>query len=452
MKYTGIILYFGKKRYLLMKTNYFLFFLLFLLYLQPAGAQTRSKAAALQQFMNDRFGMFIHWGPVSLRGTEIGWSRDKEVPTSDYDSLYKEFNPVLFDADTWVKTAKDAGMKYLTITARHHDGFCLWPTKYTGYNIANTPYRKDILRALQVACKKQGIKFCIYYSVLDWHHPDYPIHSAHNSQADPNSDMGKYFTFMKNQLRELIEQYDPYMLWFDGQWEQPWTNEMGKELYAYLTQLKPDIITNNRLGKEFAAMDNKAIDVSQMVGDYDTPERVVGRLNMTTPWESCFTICQQWSWKPNDKLVPLDTCLSILSRSAGSNGNLLLNVGPMPDGRIEARQIKRLQAIGDWLKVNGAAIYNTKGGPYEPAKDYVTTRRSNQLFVHVLNTQLTEISLKAIPGVNVRRAGTMTGINVPVTTSDDTCRLMLPAALKGQQEYVVVLDMDKNMETVPVIK
>ncbi|NML39972.1 hypothetical protein HHL17_22415 [Chitinophaga sp. G-6-1-13] len=436
----------------MMQTSRTLLSLLLAICFLPAYAQTRTKAAALQQFMSDRFGMFIHWGPVSLRGTEIGWSRDKEVPINDYDSLYKEFNPVLFDADAIVKTAKDAGMKYLTITARHHDGFCLWPTKYTDYNIAHTPYRKDIVKALQVACKKQGIKFCIYYSVLDWHHPDYPIHSAHNGQIDPKADMNKYLVFMKNQLRELIEQYDPYMLWFDGQWEQPWTNDMGKDIYAYLTTLKPDIITNNRLGKEFAAMDNKAIDAAKMVGDYDTPERVVGRLNMAMPWESCFTICQQWAWKPNDKLEPLDTCLSVLSRTAGSNGNLLLNVGPMPDGRIEARQIKRLKEIGDWLKINGAAVYNTKGGPYEPTADYVTTRSNNAIFVHVLNTRLAEISLKAIPNMSIRQARTLTGLSVPTTISNGTYLLTLPATLKGQQEYVVKLDMDNNTEAVPVIK
>lgn len=435
-----------------MKTNRILFALLLALCVLPAYAQTRTKAAALQQFMDDRFGMFVHWGPVSLRGTEIGWSRDKEVPINDYDSLYKEFNPVLFDADAIAKTAKDAGMKYLTITARHHDGFCLWPTKYTDYNISHTPYRKDIVKALQVACKKQGIKFCIYYSVLDWHHPDYPIHSAHNGQIDPKSDINKYLAFMKNQLRELIEQYDPYMLWFDGQWEQPWTNEMGKDIYAYLTKLKPDIITNNRLGKEFAATDNKAIDATKMVGDYDTPERVVGRLNMSMPWESCFTICQQWSWKPNDKLEPLDTCLSVLSRTAGSNGNLLLNVGPMPDGRIEARQIKRLKEMGDWLKVNGVAVYNTKGGPYEPTAGYVTTRSGNAIFVHVLNTQLAEISLKAIPDRNIRQARTLTGIHTPVTTANGAYHLALPATLKGQQQYVVKLEMDGNTEAIPVIK
>src|SRR3546814_4398580 len=126
--------------------------------------------------------MFIHWGPVSLRGTEIGWSRCREVSKEDYDNLYKEFNPVLFDANDWVKAAKDAGMKYLTITARHHDGFSLWPSKFTEYDIAATPYKKDIVGALAKACKKADIEFCIYYSVLDWYHPDYPIHSARSEE------------------------------------------------------------------------------------------------------------------------------------------------------------------------------------------------------------------------------------------------------------------------------
>jgi alpha-L-fucosidase len=437
---------------MIMKTKSIFSSLLLLISMICAHAQSPAKANTISQFMNDRFGMFVHWGPVSLRGTEIGWSRDKEVSKNDYDSLYKEFNPVLFDADTWVKTAKEAGMKYLTITARHHDGFCLWPTKYTDYNISNTPYRKDILRQLQVACKKQSIKFCIYYSVLDWHHPDYPIHSAHNSQPDPAADMGKYVVFMKNQLKELIEQYDPYMLWFDGQWEKPWTNEMGKDIYAYVTRLKPGIITNNRLGKEFAAMENKNIDVTKMVGDYDTPEQVVGRLNLSTPWESCFTLCQQWSWKPNDQMKPLEKCLAILSKAAGGNGNLLLNIGPMPDGRIEARQIKRLKEIGAWLKINGKAIYGTKGGPYEPTDNYATTRKGNTLFIHVLNTHLSEISLKSIQGIKILQARTLNGHAVPVAATADTWQLTLPAELNGQPEYVIEAEMDGNTESIPVMK
>lgn len=428
--------------------------LLLVLASQSKAQQTTAKTsdAVLNDFMNKRFGMFIHWGPVSLRGTEIGWSRDKQVSKEDYDSLYKEFDPVLFNADAWVKAAKDAGMKYLTITARHHDGFCLWPTKFTSYNIMNSLYKKDIVGALNEACKKQGIKFCIYYSVLDWHHPDYPIHSPYNTTIDPASDMNRYITFMKNQLKELITKYDPYMLWFDGQWESPWTNEMGKEIYTYLKKLKPSVITNNRLGKEFAAMENKNIDASKMVGDYDTPEQVVGKLNMDMPWESCFTICEQWSWKPNDKMKSLKECLSILSKTAGGNGNLLLNVGPIPDGRMEARQITRLKEIGDWLKVNAAAVYGTKGGPYEPNSNYATTRKGNKIFLHVLNTDTAVIGLKNIPGRKIVKAYTMNGEAVTVENKNETFDVLLPANRLSKLQYIIVLETDGEMESVPVIK
>ncbi|MBV8252355.1 MAG: alpha-L-fucosidase [Chitinophaga sp.] len=425
--------------------------LLCLLFTAQLHAQTPTQRT-INTFMSDRFGMFIHWGPVTLRGTEIGWSRDKEVPMEDYDSLYKEFNPALFNADAWVKTAKDAGMRYLTITARHHDGFCLWPTKYTAYNISNTPYKKDILKALQVACKKQGIKLCIYYSVLDWHHPDYPIHSAHNGKIDPHANMQRYVAFMKNQLKELIVNYDPFMLWFDGQWESPWTDSLGREIYTYVKSIKPGIITNNRLGKKFAAMENKAIDPAEMVGDYDTPERAVGRLNMTMPWESSFTICQQWAWKPNDHLQSLKTILAILSKTAGGNGNLLLNVGPMSDGRIEARQVKRLQEIGDWLKINGTAVYNTYGGPYEATANYATTRKGNKIYLHVLNTDTAALVLPALPGAKVVGAHTMTGQSVTVNTGSEGIQVSLPERLKGKLQYVVVLELDKDAMTLPVVK
>lgn len=428
-------------------------FAFFLLLLFTAGkAQEKTGSVAIQDFMNKRFGMFIHWGPVSLRGTEIGWSRDKQVPKDDYDSLYKEFNPMLFDADAWVKTAKDAGMKYLTITARHHDGFCLWPTKYTHYNISNTPYKKDIVGALAAACKKQGVKFCIYYSILDWWHPDYPIHSAHNSTIDPEADMSKYITYMKNQLRELIINYDPYMLWFDGAWEKPWTNEMGKDMYAYLKKLKPDVIINNRLGKEMAGVENKKIEKADMVGDYDTPEQTVGRMNMEIPWESCFTICNQWAWKPNDKMKSLQECLSILSRTAGGNGNLLLNIGPMLDGRIEARQVTRLKEMGTWLKQNGEAVYNTLGGPYEPTKAYATTRKGNKIYLHVITTDTSAIALKNIPGRTVLKAHTMNGETIAVEKGSEIYTVKLPANRAGKPEYIIVLELDGNAESIPIVK
>ena len=170
---------------------------------QVIPAELKTSKAILKDFMSQRFGLFIHWGPVTLRGVDISWTRNREVAQSDYDSLYKEFDPVLFNADAWVKTAKDAGMKYLTITAKHHDGFCLWPSKYTNYNISNTPYKKDIVAQLATACKKQAIKFCIYYTVLDWYDPNYPLHNDKKG-PDPNADMKKFVQYMKNQLNELI--------------------------------------------------------------------------------------------------------------------------------------------------------------------------------------------------------------------------------------------------------
>ena len=426
--------------------NAFAIFLLVLLCaFQPVQAQT--KQSKLKEFMALRFGMFVHWGPVSLRGTEIGWSRDREVSKADYDSLYKEFNPVLFDADAWVKTAKDAGMKYFVITARHHDGFCLWPTKFTDYNISNTPFKNDVVGALMQACKKQGIKFCIYYTILDWRHPNYPLHSAHhNPKPDPNSNMAAYITYMKNQLKELIQNYDPYLIWFDGGWEAPWTDEMGKDLYNYLMKLKPDLIVNNRLGKEIAAVENKKIDASKMVGDYDTPEQTVGRINMVTPWESCFTICNQWSWKPNDSLKSLKECLRILSQTSGGNGNLLLNVGPMPDGRIEKRQIARLDQIGNWLKMNGEAVYNTLGGPYNPNENYTATRKGKKIFITILQTNTEALSLTRLPSLSITKAYVLGGNAISFANKDNHYELKWPASDTGANQFVLVLEMDGNTE------
>jgi alpha-L-fucosidase len=246
-------------------------------------------------------------------------------------------------------------MKYLVITAKHHDGFCLWPTAYTNYNIMQTPFKKDVVGALAKACKKYDIKFGIYYTVLDWYERSYPEHNDGKGIA-PDGDMNKFVQYMKSQLKELIDNYHPFLLWFDGNWEKPWTNEYAKDMYAYLKKLDPALIVNNRLGKnEHEILNEKS------VGDYATPEQKIGKLNMSFPWESCITICNQWAWKPNDAMKPLKQCIATLASTAGGNGNLLLNIGPMPDGRIEARQVKQLRAIGDWLKQNGSSIYGTFG-------------------------------------------------------------------------------------------
>ncbi|MDH7460274.1 alpha-L-fucosidase [Chitinophagaceae bacterium 26-R-25] len=401
---------------------------------------------AMKDFMDLRFGMFIHWGPVTLRGTEIGWSRNHQVAQNDYDSLYKEFDPVLFDADAWVKTAKDAGMKYIVITAKHHDGFCLWPTAYTNYNIMQTPFKKDVVGALAKACKKYNIKFGIYYTVLDWYERSYPIHNDGKGMAS-DGDMNKFVQYMKSQLKELIDNYHPFLLWFDGNWEKPWTNDYAKDMYAYLKQLDPALIVNNRLGKNEHEILN-----AQSVGDYATPEQKIGKLNMSYPWESCITICNQWAWKPNDVMKPLKQCIGTLALTAGGNGNLLLNVGPMPDGRMEARQVKQLKSMGDWLKQNGASIYGTMGGPFTPDSSFASTRKGNKIYIHLLNASNKHLSLAAIQGVHIQKAYSITGAPISVKENATGIELQIPDTLiTDANDTVIVLEADKSVEDVPVM-
>ncbi len=340
--------------------------------------------ADLSWWRQARFGMFVHWGPVSLRGTEIGWSRGKEVPVEEYDALHRRFDPSLFDARAWARLAKDAGMGYLVLTTKHHDGFCLWPSGLTDYDIATTPFRRDVVRELADACRAEGIVFCAYHSICDWRHPDYPLGSPGGKTRKPAPDMDRYTAYLKGQLAELLQSYGPLgVLWFDGEWEEPWTEERGEDLYRYCRSLQPSLIVNNRVAKGRQDMAGTTA-AGAFGGDYDTPEQRVGRFQADRPWESCITLCEQWAWKPDDTMKTLDACVRTLVTCAGGDGNLLLNVGPMPTGEIEARQAGLLREIGAWLKTNGEGVYGTRGGPFVPGEWGVSTHRERSVYVHVL--------------------------------------------------------------------
>ncbi len=400
-----------------------------------------TQETAMREFMSKRFGMFIHFGPVTLRGTEIGWSRGREVPMEEYDTLYKEFNPVLFNADTWVKTARDAGMRYLVITAKHHDGFCLWPTAVSSYNIGNSLFKRDIVGELAQACRRQGITFCVYFTVLDWHDPDYPVKNPHDTALNVKGDIGRFVMTMKKELKEIVTRYHPFMLWFDGYWDKCWTVEDGKEIYRYLKTLDPRLVVNNRLGKGGALSD------PQSVGDFLTPEQTIGQMNIKEPWESCITICDQWAWKPNDHMKTLKQCIQTLERTAGGNGNLLFNVGPMMDGRMEARQITRLREMGDWLKKYGESIYDTKGGPYPPDEQMVTTRKGKKIYVHLLEKKTGTLALPLIPGVRIQKAHFMRGADLAFTQDQQTgVSIRLPDTLPEPISSVIVLEVDNEIE------
>lgn len=432
-----------------MRKKRFLNFVFLVMLLNNAiHAQTvKTDPRILEDFMSKRFGMFIHWGPVTLRGTEIGWSRGHQVPAEEYDNLYKEFNPVLFDADKWAKAAKDAGMKYLTITAKHHDGFCLWPSAYTDYDIMSSPFKRDIVGELAKACKKYEIAFCIYFTILDWHDKDYPVHNLGDSIPDTKANMPAFVQKIKNQLGELITNYHPYMLWFDGNWEQPWTKEYGQEVYDFIKKTDPRVIVNNRLGKGT----HKTMS-SETVGDYATPEQEVGSMNMNDPWESCITICHQWAWKPNDKMKSVKESVQTLVSTAGGNGNLLYNVGPMMDGRMEDRQIKLLSAMGQWLSKNGESVYNTKGGPYKPNNVFATTRKDKKIFIQLLKTDSDFLQLLPLNGVKVLKAHFLKGQPVAFVQNEKGIQLNLAGIKTADIIPVIVLELDTEAIKIPVIE
>lgn len=402
--------------------------------------------ADLRWWREARFGMFVHWGPVSLRGTEIGWSRGDQVPADEYDALYRQFNPTNFDANVWARLAKDAGMKYLVLTSKHHDGFCLWDTQFTDYNIMNAPFGRDVVKELSEACRKQGIIFCTYHSICDWRHPDYPLGSpgGKTQKAAPNLD--RYNDYLKRQVAELIQNYGPLgVMWFDGEWEAPWTAQRGLDLYEQCRALQPSILVNNRVGKARRGMEG-SWQAGAFSGDFDTPEQRVGAFETNRAWESCITICQQWSWKPNDKLKSFEECIHTLVRTAGGDGNLLLNVGPMPSGDIEPRQADRLREIGVWLKENGQSIYGTRGGPFPPDDWGAITHQQNQVFVHVLNWRGTNsVTLPRLGlGRAISQSKVLGGGAVEVKSTADATIIRVEPKDQRRPDTIIVLTLGEE--------
>lgn len=405
----------------------------------------------LAKFMDMKFGMFVHWGPVSLKGTEIGWSRGREVPAEEYDNLYKQFNPQKFDADEWIKTAKAAGMKYFIITSRHHDGFSLWPTEYSDYDIAATPYKKDVLMALKNACDKYGILFGTYYSIADWRHPHYPKGSPGGKTGKATGDMEKFIPFIKCQTKELIEKYDSKIMWFDGEWEDPWTHKMGQDFYQYLKSLDENILINNRVDKGRKGMEGITIS-DEYAGDFATPEQRVGNFDVEHPWESCITICKQWAWKPDDEMKSLEECLFTLLKTAGGGGNLLLNVGPMPDGRIEPRQVDRLKEIGNWLDKNGESVYGTTGGPYLPTEWLASTRKGKSVYLHLLNFNEKKLELPFPFEARLQSCAMLNGEKLKFKTNHKMLQVQLPENKMSKMVSVIKLDFASDTSVFTPIK
>ena len=432
---------FSNLRFINMKNNVIVMFVLFLL-LQGISGNLFSQESTLvnklignekklEEWKDDRFGMFIHWGPVTLKGTEISWSRGVEVPVDEYDNLYKQFNPVNFNANDWVSVARAAGMKYIVLTTKHHDGFCLWNTIQTDYNIMNTPFKRDVVKELAEACKKQGIAFGAYYSTCDWHNPDFPLTSPGGKLERKTNNLDVYTTYLKRQIGELLLNYGPlYLLWFDC--PQKFDDQRGQSVIDFAHQIQPDIIINNRTGAK---------------GDFDTPEQRIGGFQNIRAWETCMTIATQWSWKADDQVKSLDQCLQSLIRSAGGDGNLLFNIGPKPDGQIDPLQVERLKEMGQWLRKYGYSIYGTRGGPFKPTDWGVSTRRGNTIYLHILkwignNPKITIPDL----GRSVKSCRLADGGEIKLTRQkDDSAVIEFSAKALQPVNTLIELEMSANI-------
>jgi len=396
------------------------------------GKTPEQTEARLSWWRKARFGLFVHWGPVSLKGTEISWSRGGErrgltgtgsIPVDIYDNLYHHFNPTRFDAREWVSIAQAAGVKYLVFTTKHHDGFCMFDSALTDYKITNAPIGRDLTAELATACHEAGLRLGFYYSPPDWHHPDY--------RTDNHE---RYVSYLHGQLQELCRNYGRVdIIWFDGLGGKS-TDWRSEDLFAKIRKLQPQVLLNNRGG---------------LPGDFDTPEQRVGRVRLDRPWESCITICRQWAWKPNDKLKSLSECIHTLVRCAGGDGNLLLNVGPMPSGEIEPRQVARLKQIGDWLRQNGQSIYATRGGPYAPAPWGASTRRDNRIYLHILSWDQQPLELPPIaPRIVAGRL--LTGGTVTVRQTAQAVRIEVPPVARQPIDTIAVLELDASAWQIPL--
>ncbi len=333
-----------------------------------------------------RFGMFIHWGIYAQLGLGEWAMNDLKIPPARYQKLAPRFNPVDYNPADWVKLAQAAGMKYMVITSKHHDGFCMFKTKYTDFNIVDaTPYKRDALAMLSKACADQGMKFGFYYSILDAHQ------SGDNSfRKMKDEGFDQYEVYLKNQLQELLSNYGPIgSIFFDGQWTPQWNSEKGKALEKHVRSFQPQVVMNDRVGRQYES------------GDYNTPEQFIPEKPPARDWETCMTINGSWgynrldhAWKSSTQLIR--NLIGIVSK----NGNFLLNVGSTRQGLVPQPEIDRLQEIGKWMDINGDAIHGAGPGPTPNPPWGCVTSKPGKIFLHVFEWPKGELALEGLSNVS----------------------------------------------------
>jgi alpha-L-fucosidase len=403
---------------------------------------SESNLKARQWFQDAKFGMFIHWGVYTVPGRGEWVMENEKIPIVEYEKFAPQFNPTEFSAVDIVALAKSAGMKYITITSKHHDGFAMFATKQNKWNIVNaTPYAKDPLKRLAEECRKQGIKLFFYHSQLDWHNPDYlPLgRTGHSAGRSGTGDFNKYLEFMDAQLMELLTNYgDVAGIWFDGMWDKPDADWQLQRTYSLIHKLQPAALIGSN--HHHAPYDGEDFQMFEK----DLPGANTAGFNQTSisqlPLETCETVNGAWGYNKTDKnFKSVPALIHYLVRAAGSNANFLLNIGPMPTGQVQPEFVERLRAMGRWLEKNGDTIYGTRGGPITPRSWGVSTQKGNEIFLHVLDWSDEYLALPEVPGI---KAAHLFGSNTPLELKplNGGLLLHLPKQNSDPMDTIVVLE------------
>lgn len=404
----------------------------------PENIQSR------RQFSEDRFGIFIHWGIYSTFAQGEWYLQDGPLRREEYAKAANAFYPHDFDAKAWAKVFKKAGARYITFTTRHHDGFSMWNTQQSDYNIMHTPYGKDIVAQLAEACRENNLALHLYYSHIDWMRDDYPMGRTGRGvgKDTAKADWPHYFAFMNRQLTELLTQYGAVRaIWFDGWWDHDQTKPAFDwqlpEQYALIHRLQPACLVGNNHHQQ----PNEGEDLQFFERDVPGENKagLSGQAISRLPLETCETMNGMWGYKVADQnYKSADQLVQLLVRTASKGANLLLNVGPQPDGNLPAAAVERLEAMGEWLQVNGESIYGTAAGSLGDGKNVVSTRRGSKVYVHILDP---EIKMLDLPCSDQVKKAYRLGKGTPLSFKYGRKRLSFAAADEQVPDRIYVVEL-----------
>lgn len=415
------------------------------LHAQGVTAATAANLEAREWFQDAKFGLFIHWGISALLMDGEWVMENRGIAVTEYERIAAYFDARAFDADAWVTLARSAGARYITLITKHHDGFALFDSDVTDWDVVDrTPFGRDIVREMAEACRRQGLRLFVYYSQLDWRHPDYfPRGRTGRRTGRPESgNWDRYLEFMDAQLRELFSNYGPLGgVWLDGMWDRPDADWHLERTYRMIHELQPAaLIIPNHHQDPLPGEDVQTFEKDLPGGN--TAGWNLAAVSTDLPLETSETISDSWGFRiTDDNFKSVPSLVRMLVEAAGRNANLLLNVGPMPDGSIHPQHAERLRGIGAWLEQYGTSVYGTRGGPIPPRPWGVTTQRGDTVFVHVLDWADPELSLPPLPRPVLNAVLLSDGTAVDVRASRDGLTLRLPPRTAGTVDQVILVEL-----------